>query len=295
MNNGFKKYHPVVSFLFFPGAFLLLSLEQHPVFLAADVVLLAFFLIFLDQGRYFRQWGLTSVVMILFFFLLTPLLNHRGTHILFYFRDNPIMLEQVIKGIMIALTLFGMLILMAVFNLIISSEKFLFLFSRFFPQWALLLLISMRFVPLFRYRLHEIETVQRVKGFSVSEGTMNHRVRSAVHLIQILLTWSLEEAIQTADSMVARGYGLKKRSSYSPYVFRLRDGSLFFILAMLVTLNCFGSWLGDSVLSLAPVLETPVIHGREWIYLGLNVLYFGLPLIVELKEGLKWHILKQRN
>lgn len=49
--------------------------------------------------------------------------------------------------------------------------------------------------------------------------------------LEVLLTWSLEEGLQTADSMKARGYGTGRRSSYSPYRWRPKDGAaLFFLL-----------------------------------------------------------------
>ncbi len=40
-----------------------------------------------------------------------------------------------------------------------------------------------------------------------------------------MVTWSLENAIETADSMRARGYGLPGRTSFSIYRFDSRDSS----------------------------------------------------------------------
>ena len=41
--------------------------------------------------------------------------------------------------------------------------------------------------------------------------------------MSVLVTWSLENAIETADSMKSRGYGLKGRTAFSIYRFDRRD------------------------------------------------------------------------
>ena len=42
-------------------------------------------------------------------------------------------------------------------------------------------------------------------------------VDSEIVRLSIVVTWSMENAIETADSMKARGYGTKKRTA-SPYL-----------------------------------------------------------------------------
>ena len=48
-----------------------------------------------------------------------------------------------------------------------------------------------------------------------------------------MITWSLENAIETADSMKSRGHGLKGRTSYSLYKFDKRDA--FMLCTILFT------------------------------------------------------------
>ncbi|WEG11763.1 energy-coupling factor transporter transmembrane component T [Pullulanibacillus sp. KACC 23026] len=295
MNRPFKTFHPFTCLIYLVGGFILVTLCQHPDFLIVDVIILGLYIVYNDRGRYFKQWGWTTLVFFLFFFLMNPLFNHRGQHILFYLGSNPIMLEAVIRGIMIALTLMALLFLTPIFNFLIPSDRFLFLFSRFLPSWALLIMLTLRFIPLFRHRLGEIESVQRARGLSVHHGSLIARTQSAMRLVQILVTWSLEEAIQTADSMTARGYGLTKRTVYNPFRFQIEDGVVLIIVIVLFILNLYGVWLGDSILSLTPVLETLRLQGREWFYLGVNALYFSIPLIIDGKEGIVWRSLKRTS
>ncbi|HET6872597.1 MAG TPA: energy-coupling factor transporter transmembrane component T [Sporolactobacillaceae bacterium] len=275
-------------------ALILLTLEQHPVFLTINSLFLAGYFILHERGKRQLRLGGMYVILPLFFFLLNPLFNHRGTHVLFYFGQKPIMLEAIFQGLMMGLTLLGLLLLMRLFNFLIPSDRFLYLFSRFFPQWALLTMLSLRFIPLFTRRLTEIELVQRAKGRSPMEGNLISRAKAAMPFVQILLSWSLEEALQTADSMAARGYGITKRSRYHPYLFRKKDALLLIVFGGLFVGNMFGWWLGDSVLAIAPVLESLVLAGREWAFLLLSALYFGLPLIIDGGERLRWVYLKQK-
>ena len=52
---------------------------------------------------------------------------------------------------------------------------------------------------------------------------MHQRVRSALRVFSIVVTWSLESGIITADSMRCRGYGLPGRTAFSIYRFDDRD------------------------------------------------------------------------
>lgn len=67
----------------------------------------------------------------------------------------------------------------------------------------------MRFVPLFIRRLTTITAIQKTRGIQMETGKIKTRAYNGMRLVQILLVCSLEEALQTADSMEARGYGVK--------------------------------------------------------------------------------------
>jgi energy-coupling factor transport system permease protein len=293
MTRGIHSFHPFVSFIYYVGAAALVMLYKHPVFLLVGAILLVLFNFQLDRGKTLKSWFVMLIFLSVFFLIINPFVNHRGTHILFYFQHNPIMLEAIIQGIISALSIFTIMVLFTSYNLILTANKFLFLFSRWLPQWALLAMLSMRFVPLLRRRLREIETVQKGKGLTVTEGNLKSRAKNGILLVQILLTWSLEEAIQTADSMAARGYGIKKRSKYTPYKMVFKDWLAIIYMAIIATIGIFGWWLGDGVLSVYPVLETMSIQGREWFYLFIFMFYIGSPLIIEGREVIIWHSWKR--
>ncbi len=293
MSRGVHAFHPFVLFLYYVGAAALVMLYKHPVFLLVGAIIFILFNFQLDKGKALKNWFKMLIILTGFFLLINPLINHRGTHILFYFHHNPIMLEGVIQGLILALSIFTLIVLFASYNHVVTVDKFLFLFAKWLPQWALLTMLSMRFVPLLRRRLKEIEVVQKGKGISVTEGKLKERAKNGILLVQILLTWSLEDAIQTADSMAARGYGVKKRSKYTPYKLKGKDLLAIIYILALFMIALFGWWLGDGVLSIYPILETMSIQGREWFYLFLYILYLSSPLLIEGREGIRWHFWKR--
>lgn len=294
MKNSFSSLHPFVTFLFFLASILAIMLYQHPFFQIFSCIILIIFNFILDRGQTLKSYFPIMLILSIFIFVFTPLLNHRGNHILFTLFENGITLESVILGTMNALMIFSIFALFITFNIIITPDKFLFLFSKYLPQWALLMMLSLRFVLLLRRRLHEIIQVQKVRGISISEGWLTTRIKNGLLLVQILLTWSLEEGIQTADSMSARGYGLQKRSRYIPYKMTNSDYVIVSVIGVQTVCIIFGWYLGDGVLQLLPVLEPVLLYGREWFYFVIYVSLISLPLLIEAREAIKWQLWKQK-
>ncbi|WP_186576933.1 energy-coupling factor transporter transmembrane component T [Aquibacillus kalidii] len=288
MVRGFRSFHPIILLLYYILAIAGLMLYQQPLFLTGGFLAILLANLILDGGKELRKWRFMIMIMGVLTMILTPIFNHKGNHILFYLFENPVMHEAIWQGLIISLTLVSILCLFISFNIVITPDKFIFLFSKFFPQWALLIMLTMRFVPLLRKRLNEISDVQCVKGLSVKSGSIKSRAKNGMFLLQILLTWSLEESIQTADSMTARGYGLGNRSKYQPFYMKRKDWITLVFLLMSGSLVLLGWWLGDGVMALLPILEPFWLYGREWFYLFVFILLIGLPIWLEGKELIKW-------
>ncbi|WP_062351267.1 energy-coupling factor transporter transmembrane component T [Bacillus kwashiorkori] len=293
MYKSYDRFHPFVYLLYFIFVLTVIMLYQHPFFLLFSSISLVLLNIVIDQGKQLKKWLPMIIFITSLFFILTPLINHRGNYILFYLK-NPITLEAIIQGVILSLTLFSIMVLFVAFNMIITADKFLFLFSKWFPKWALLIMLSMRFVPLLKRRLQEIIAVQKSRGLFLRDIPVKRRLKNGLLFLQILLTWSLEDGIQTADSMSARGYGIQKRSKYTPYQFYFTDLFTIIILTLFVIIAVFGWWLGDGVLSILPILEPILLEGREWFYFAIFLLLISFPLISEGGETLLWRYWKRK-
>lgn len=293
MLRGFRSFHPFVLLLYYIAVIAGLMINQHPFFLLAAFTTIIIVNLILDKGAELNKWKYMILFLSLFVFIFTPIFNQQGTIVLFEIFSRNIYLEAIIQGVMIALTLSSILALFTTFNIVITSNKFLYMFSKLFPKWALILMLALRFMPLFRKRLSDIQDTQEMKGVSMKDGKLREKAQNGMLFIQILLTYSLEEAIQTADSMSARGYGLQKRSKYETYHWKLRDSLILLYIFTLSLLMIIGYLLNESVLILTPALEPLLLQGHSWFYFIGWILLISLPIWTEGKEVIKWSFYQQ--
>lgn len=288
MENGIHGYHPYVVFFYYICTGSLIMYFKHPLFLFIALLLLIFVNISHDRGAALKKWSIPLVVMSLFFIVLNPFLVSRGTNILFYFRGKQVTLEATVYGIIMALAIVSVIILFVSFNLILNGNKFLYIFSKVLPRTAFLIMLAIRFVPLLKGRFDEISAVQRVRGRTMTVGTLRERARNGMNMIQILLTWSLEEAVQTADSMKSRGYGIGKKTSYIPYRMEKRDWAWLTTLLLLFVICLTGGMLGYGKILIYPELGTLALYPLDWVLLVSMITLISFPLLVEGRERLRW-------
>jgi energy-coupling factor transport system permease protein len=101
-----------------------------------------------------------------------------------------------------------------------------------------------------------------------------------------MITWALENGVETADSMHARGYGLPGRTAYSNYGFDTRDSSLMGILVVLFAVVVASIFKHIISIIYFPAFEINVLGVLEYvIYAGYAVLCL-LPLILGVREEL---------
>ncbi|WP_102347528.1 energy-coupling factor transporter transmembrane component T [Bacillus sp. Marseille-P3661] len=286
--DGFNALHPFVGLIYYVGVFVLSMIFLHPYFLLSALTAVILLNIFHDRARKLQK-GLFFFLFLSFVILvINPLFSHRGATILFYFLDQPITLESIMYGLMMMLSILVLLIAFISFNFIISEDKFIFLFSSFAPRTALLIMMSFRFVPLLKRRLTEISLIQETRGISVRTGNLKQRANAGMNILHILLAWSLEEALQTADSMKARGYGVGKRSSFFTYRFHRRDIIyLTWFVFLSVTLVSAGV-LGFGTLEIYPQLESLKLSRSEQYIFGVFLVFIFTPHLIEGRERLRW-------
>ena len=262
---------------------------NHPIFLVTILLLLIFVNISHDGGKDLRKWLPTLSIMSTLIILINPFLVSRGTTILFYFRGKQVTVEAFMYVITMALFIAIILVIFISFNIILNGNRFLYIFSKFLPRIALMIMMAIRFVPLMKRRLDEIGDVQRLRGMSMTVGSLKTRVRSGMLRIQILLTWSLEEAVHVSNSMKARGYGSEgKKSSYTPYYMEKRDWFWLFVLASLMVVCFYGGKLGYGQMIIYPELGPWQFFQFDWVVFFCMLILTSFPLITEGREKLRW-------
>lgn len=281
MSSGFRAMHPAVALLYYAGLLLFAALITHPLFLITELAGLILLLLLQGQGRQLLRGLPFYLLMAGSVAVLNPLFSHRGAHILFYLWDQPVTLEAVLYGLIMMLVLLTIFLLFISYNYTVTTDKFMYAFAAAAPKTALLTLMAIRFVPLFQRRLREITLIQRFRGIDVGKGSLRKRMRDGMTLLKVLLTWSLEEALQTGDSMKARGYGIRRRSTYSIYKMDWLDKAVLLLLGLsgLIPLIL---WLqGYGAFEIYPRMK-PLVFGS-----GEAVMYISFCLFVLIPPGLE--------
>ena len=286
--TGFSKLHPFVELTFFLLVFVFSMFISHPLVQILGLVLAATMAFSCVGGkRFFRQLLLVVPVMV-FTAVLNPLITHQGVTILFYFPSgNACTLESVLYGVFAAVRLATVLFWFVAWNAVITSDKFVFLFGRVIPALSLTISMGLRLIPRLLRRIREISEAQKCLCPD-SKG-----LRHAGRVISIVITWSLENALDTADSMKSRGYGLPKRSAFSLYRFTARDG------AALAYLLFFGAAVLTAALAGKLSWQFyPMLQGSRGIWTALSGASFALlaafPVMYEAKEAVQWRISRSR-
>ena len=174
------------------------------------------------------------------------------------------------------------------FNRVITSDKFIYLFGRIIPAMSLVLSMTLRFIPKFKNQLANVVDAQRSIGRNISEGSLWHRTKIAITVLSLMVTWALENAIETADSMKSRGYGLPGRTAFSIYRLDDRDKQALLFLSF-----CGLYLLAGSLSNAFGFLYFPRLR-----YVGINVVTLSfqfvylimclLPVMLNWAEEKKW-------
>lgn len=294
--KGFSGLHPLVGFFYFALVLVFTMFFDHPVSLGLSLGAAVWCAGHLNGWRSLASQGRYLLPTALFAALLNPAFNHRGDTVLARFpTGSALTLESVLYGLAAAAMLCAVLLWFSCYNTVMTSDKFLYLFGRIIPALSLVLSMALRFVPRFKAQLRAAVEAQRSLGRDISRGGLLRRLRLAGAILSILVTWSLENAIDTADSMKSRGYGTARRTAYSIYRFEERDKTaLCFLIFCGLFLLCggiSGNLYWRYFPSIRGTLTQPITVLLEFVYLILCT----MPVYIDRKEAAIWRKSLQSN
>lgn len=286
--DAFCALHPALSFGFYAVVLVVTMLVMHPAFLLISLLSAALYLAALGGWRYLlRQlrWVLPLMVLTA---VLNPLFNHRGVTVLFYLSNgNAVTWEATAYGLAAAAMLGAVLLWFASFNRVLTSDKLMTLFGRVLPAFSLLFSMALRFVPRFSRQVQQVAAAQRALG-GAPEKRLTARVKRSVRVLSITVTWALENAVVTADSMKSRGYGLPGRTAFARQRLDGRDKRFAALLLVFALGTLAGLLLGQADATYYPACSFAP-GAPTWVSFAL---FCNLPLLLNRKEALTWRRLR---
>ena len=287
--DRFAKYHPLVNFLYFTLVIGFSMVLTHPLAQGISLLCAVAYEVQTEGKKavlFTLKWCLPIMLLTA---IMNPAFSHEGVTTLLYLpTGNPLTLESILYGISSGALIATIMLWFANFSRVVTSDKFIYLFGRIIPALSLVLSMTLRFIPKFKTQMRAVIDAQRSIGRNLSEGSLWQRTKIAVTVLSIMITWSLENAIETADSMKSRGYGLKGRTAFSIYRFDDRDR-----MAMLFLGFCGFFLLAGSMVDAFTFLYFPRIRyvGIDAVTMTFEFVYFSLcimPVVLNMAEERKW-------
>ncbi len=283
MRSAFANSHPALNFLFFGSVVAFGMVFFHPVFLGVSFVAALLYSVRLRGRGTLRmmRFLLPTLLVVVF---IGAAFNHFGVTTLFVLSNgNRVTLESIVHAFATGGMVLTVFLWFTCYDAVVTSDKFLHVFGRVFPTGALLVSMTLRFIPLLTKRMRKIFEGQ--KGIGYSGG----KLRGSLHALSILVTWSLENAVDVSDSMKSRGYGLRGRTSYTRFIWTRRDLILCGTVLALDALTVAGVVVGQTRAMYNPYISLPAITPFSWVlYVGYALLCF-MPLALDIAEEQKWN------
>ena len=295
MNDRFAEYHPLVNFIYFTLVIGLTMMLSHPLAQLISLVCACSYAM-QTQGKqavfFVLRWCLPMMLITAF---INPAFSHEGVTILLYFpTGNPLTLESILYGLSAGALLATVMLWFLNFNRVITSDKFIWLFGRIIPAMSLVLSMTLRFIPRFRTQMELTVDAQRSIGRDISRGSLWQRTKIAVTVLSVMITWALENAIETADSMKSRGYGLPERSAFSVYRWDGRDRAAMLCLVFCgvyllagVAASAFGFWY-------FPVVGGTALHAVTLSFHLVYLILCVMPVALNALEERTWNTIHSK-
>lgn len=289
----FERLHPIPCFIYFICVLLISSFAQNPIISCCSFLFAVGFCIALTGAKKTAVSLLYALPLIIIIALINPIFVHKGETYLFFLNDNPVTLEAALYGCYSSVTIAAFFYWCKCFSIIFTSEKFVYLFGKVAPKLSVLLSLVLSFIPRLKRKYKQIDQAQKALGIYATDS-FTDKLAAKFRVISVLITAALENSVDTADSMTARGYGLKGRTSFSPYVMAFNDWLVLIGECLLACASLTFIILGAGEFLFYPAISNFAFGVKEVILFVCVAMLFSLCVFVEIKDDIKWRLLKSK-
>ena len=279
---GFERCHPAVNFLFFAAVIAGTVLFRHPLFLAISFFCGVAYSV-QRNGKKAAAFDGCLLPLIAVFALYYSSYHHFGITVLRQnFIGNNMTLESLVYGMVLGVSIAGVIIWFSCVYSVVSTDKVVYLFGRVSPKLSLFLAIFLRIVPRIKGEAKKINMAQQGIGRGVNQGNLWQRLKNALRIFSMLITWIIGALATSSDSMVGRGSNLRGRTAFSIYRFDNRDRAFVIALFSCITLTAMAYFLKQTDMAYSPaIVWKPITLVSLVFYAGYAILCL-MPLALEL-------------
>lgn len=219
MTNHFRELHPWSTAVYMSAALLMIMFSEYNITMPLIFAGLSFNDIYIRGiRRYARSFrGYAAIVLVMSVF--NVLFHHSGDTPFLYINDQPLTVESLVYGLFTGIMIASLLLWFQIFNDIFDSRKLTCIIGKRLPVTGLIISMVFCYYEKFLSKIDKIKEVWNTFGTEEKFG----KVKNAGIILSVLLSVMLEDSVDTAMSMSARGYGKRKRTDYIKYRWERAD------------------------------------------------------------------------
>lgn len=278
----FDSYHPMMNFIYFASAITCTICFQQPVFLGISFVCAFVYSVKLGGIRMFFL-NLLFTISAFGYAAWYANYNHFGvTSLWINSIGNHITLESLVYGLVLGLTVSAVIMWFFCIFILITADKIVYLFGKISPRLSLFLSILLRTVPRVKTRAMRIEISREGIGRGIRQGNLWEKFLHLLSLLSILITWTLEDFVESSNSMKSRGYSLRGRTAFSIYRFDNRDRSLVIAFFWCLTLVGMAVLFNQTDMYFEPMLIMNPVTVVSYVFYAAYAVFLLLPMVLQI-------------
>ena len=282
----FGTLHPAVSMCYFVCVIGLTLACPHVVTVLLSLLGSTLFNLALRGRKAFGRTMRFVLPMFLIVCIGNPLVNHRGVTMLCLLFNQWITLEAIVYGVVTACSLAAIILWFGCYQEVMTSDKFLYLFGKIAPATALLITSALRFIPQMQQNAAQIRQSRAM--LQDNSPRLFQKLAHAIQNLSALLGMSMENAVQTADSMKARGFGARRRTTFHLFRFDARDARTLALILTLFGICVVARCYGHGYMEYYPRITALTMGASSMTMFILFAALMLLPSILAAKEAVVW-------
>lgn len=278
----FYDFHPLTLIVYFASVIAFSMVTMNPIMLSISTAG-AFSAVFITKKKTdFKVY----LILFIAICVTNPIFSHNGVTVLCYIFGQRVTLEALFYGVGAGLLILSIMYWFKLFSYVFTEDKIVWLIGKISPKLCVVFCMALRFVPMFKENAQNIYDAQISMGI-FDKDTIKGKINLATNVLSALISLSVENAIETADTMSSRGFNGKKRSSYSLLSVSVRDVIFTVATIFLDAVTLFFIMRGDGKFFYYPEIR---FFGFSPLYVFFVTLC-ALPIINEVGEEIKWKYL----
>ena len=282
------RIHPAIFIVYFMILIVFAFLFNNPYYILTFGIMILALIALQGSVSEIKSTARVFLPLVLFITLLNMLFSHVGNTHIYIYGTYYITLEAIIYGIIMAITFFLVTLTFLAYNTYVSYQDMLYVFSKKYPNISMIIVMSLRFVPLIQKRSKELHELSKLKNNN-EKLSYGEKISQLIHNLGLVVSWSLEEAMQTASSMKARGYNITKRTSYLEYKINKIDVVLAIVILATAIISIVGLYNGIGSILIYPEFNFSFSQFPFNIYYLAYVVLLLPFIIIEIWERILCH------